>query len=298
MTTNGVLLNEEIIGYLIAEDFTLTISLDGPENVHNRYRVDKEGRGSFAAVWDAIHKVYQMNQDFFYSQVFFNMVMAPPAKMLEIHQFIEAYPEIFKGNRLITYPVSNKPSDFGKALNLNELSKDTNLEAHEIHSSFKEYIINNGQIPERFPGAIYHRNYIHIHQRPMTLMPSKVSSHGQCIPGSRKCFVSTDGQMYMCEKVNVRPIGSISNGLDLKVIADFLKEYNAFFNEPCRKCWAVRLCLKCFDSVNHKDEFDQENLNEFCQSMRKRLFRTLAEYCSIREQNDNAFTWAENIEIS
>ena len=54
------------------------------------------------------------------------------------------------------------------------------------------------------------------------------------------------------------------------------------------------LCLKCFNSVNHKDEFDRENLNEFCQSMRKRLFRTLAEYCSILEQNDKAQLTSSN----
>ena len=299
MTTNGVLLNEEIAGYLISEDFTLTISLDGPRIVHDRYRVDKEGRGSFAAVWDAIHTVYQMNQDYFYLKVFFNMVMAQPVEMLEIHRFIEAYPEIFKGNRLINYPVSNKPSDFINTLSLNGLPKDTNSQSHEIYSSFKEHIIKTGQIPDGFPGAIYHRNYIHIHQRPMTLMSAKVASHGQCIPSSRKCFVSTDGQMYMCEKLcNVRPIGSVFTGLDPNVIVEFLKEYNAFFNEPCRKCWAVRLCLKCFNSVNHMDEFDRENLNEFCQAMRKGLFRTLAEYCHIREQNDNAFAWTESIEIS
>ncbi len=41
MQTNGTLLNDEWCRFLSAEDFTVGLSLDGPQEIHDRYRVTK-----------------------------------------------------------------------------------------------------------------------------------------------------------------------------------------------------------------------------------------------------------------
>lgn len=47
MTTNGVLLNEEIARYCAAHDIRVLLSIDGGRIAHDRYRVDKRGQGTF-----------------------------------------------------------------------------------------------------------------------------------------------------------------------------------------------------------------------------------------------------------
>ena len=42
--TNGILLNEDWCRFLAAEDFSVGISLDGPREMHDRYRVTKGGK--------------------------------------------------------------------------------------------------------------------------------------------------------------------------------------------------------------------------------------------------------------
>ncbi|MGB8214971.1 MAG: anaerobic sulfatase maturase [Anaerolineales bacterium] len=57
--TNGVLLDEEWCAFFKQHDFLVGLSLDGPAEMHNRYRVDKGGQGSFARVrraWDRLQK--------------------------------------------------------------------------------------------------------------------------------------------------------------------------------------------------------------------------------------------------
>ncbi len=48
--TNGTLLDDEWGGFLAAHGFLVGISLDGPRELHDRYRVDKHGRPTYEAV--------------------------------------------------------------------------------------------------------------------------------------------------------------------------------------------------------------------------------------------------------
>ena len=52
--TNGLLLDEEWAKFLAEEDFLGGISLDGPKKIHDRYRKDASGRGTFAKVMQSI----------------------------------------------------------------------------------------------------------------------------------------------------------------------------------------------------------------------------------------------------
>ena len=50
LQTNGTLLDDNWGKFLKEHDFLVGISIDGPERIHDRYRLDKSGRGSFQQV--------------------------------------------------------------------------------------------------------------------------------------------------------------------------------------------------------------------------------------------------------
>lgn len=45
--TNGTLLNDEWCGFLAKERFSIGLSLDGPQEMHDKYRVTKDGKPTF-----------------------------------------------------------------------------------------------------------------------------------------------------------------------------------------------------------------------------------------------------------
>lgn len=59
LQTNGTLLDDEWCAFLKEHDFLVGISLDGPREMHDAYRVDKKGTGSFDRVmrgWECLRK--------------------------------------------------------------------------------------------------------------------------------------------------------------------------------------------------------------------------------------------------
>ena len=55
--TNGVLIDDDFARFFREHRFLVGISIDGPEHLHDRFRRDASGRGSFAAVSSAIEKL-------------------------------------------------------------------------------------------------------------------------------------------------------------------------------------------------------------------------------------------------
>jgi len=57
MTTNGVLLDDDMINYLSEHRIRILLSVDGLEASHDRYRLDKKGRGTFSRVLAAMSAI-------------------------------------------------------------------------------------------------------------------------------------------------------------------------------------------------------------------------------------------------
>lgn len=55
LQTNGTLLNDAWCAFLKEHDFLIGLSIDGPREVHDRYRVDKGGKATFDKVLRGLH---------------------------------------------------------------------------------------------------------------------------------------------------------------------------------------------------------------------------------------------------
>jgi uncharacterized protein len=59
LQTNGTRLDDKWCAFFKEHDFLIGLSMDGPPEMHNAYRVDKDGQGSFDQVkrgWNLLQK--------------------------------------------------------------------------------------------------------------------------------------------------------------------------------------------------------------------------------------------------
>ena len=87
LTTNAVLLSEENIEYLSKEDFILTISLDGPKEVHDKNRkfVNSDS-GTYDIVMRNLEKILDIAPDYI-AKVTFNAVLDDESSFEDTNDF-------------------------------------------------------------------------------------------------------------------------------------------------------------------------------------------------------------------
>ena len=85
--TNGILLNDNWCSFFRDNNFLIGISIDGPQDLHDRYRLTKGGQGSFQKVMKAIELLKKHRVEFNTLTVVNNITVGKP---LEIYRFLKS----------------------------------------------------------------------------------------------------------------------------------------------------------------------------------------------------------------
>ena len=86
LQTNGILLNNEWCAFLKEHEFLVGISIDGPQELHDRYRRSNSGNGTFAKVIAAIERLKSYQIEFNTLTVINNINVHYP---LEVYHFLK-----------------------------------------------------------------------------------------------------------------------------------------------------------------------------------------------------------------
>ncbi|QBG46310.1 anaerobic sulfatase maturase [Verrucomicrobia bacterium S94] len=84
--TNGMLLDDQWCSFFARENFLVGLSIDGPEHIHNRYRVNKGGKGSFSKVLQALERLKKHGVEF---NTLTCVTRQSPDEAVEIYEFLK-----------------------------------------------------------------------------------------------------------------------------------------------------------------------------------------------------------------
>jgi uncharacterized protein len=299
-TTNGTLLKgQEVLRFLVENDVHLLISLDGPAVINDRYRVFRNGRGTFNAVLRNLERIRKKEPEYYKKNLSFSIVIAPPYELGTIDKFFfqqEQYKDII--NRLSISFVDTSGTTFIEDEHQENHIEDLKKQLSQLLTRYKKGVTNGTYEGLSLEKNLFLKDFYDIAFREMSRLPDKITAKGTCIPGQRRLFVNTEGDFYMCEKVGSNyKIGDIETGINYKAVYDFLIKYNHFFSD-CSDCWAVRLCSKCFDTIRNGESFCEERKVRFCDSKKNEIEKYLSIYSDIIENSPDAFNVFREISVS
>lgn len=245
ITTNGTLLREDIIDFLVRNKFDLTISLNGDKEENDRLRVFENGKGTYDIIKEKLFYLYKNYLDYYKEKVYFSVVYDTGTNLLELEAF-------FATNEL----VENKLSSFSEVVSSFTDWYDQYTEEDKI-----KFVQRRNELKKKFLDEIYcgvslnpvikkmfADMYVLILNRRFgeAMKENKILPYtGACMPGT-KVNVGYDGNLYLCEKVNcANPIGDVDGWFNAEKIKDLLNDYNKV-GEKCINCPIRSLCPLCY----------------------------------------------------
>jgi len=287
ITTNGILLREDIINYLKKNNFFLTVSLDGPKEVNDAFRVFPDGTGTFEIINKNIRLLH--DKGYPHELVKLNITIVLDSKLSDqMIYFDRLFRE--KSYSLNPFYVNKKESTLNEIIRENPGSLSSPY-IKELRNRFKQDLINNNVENSPFLKSLFSTRFKKIYNRgSFNRFELSFSPNGACIPGWEKLFVAVDGNFYICEKMtDFVSIGNVELGFDIKRIFEILEKYCQMCLIDCRECWAIRLCKACYVAAKKNRWLDLEERRKYCNNLRENLLSDMIFYLEVLEENSAAF---------
>lgn len=232
ISTNGYLLNYKTVDFLVKNNFTISISLDGPANEHNKFRVTEKGEQTWNQIWKNLQYIKSRYPEFYNKKVGFLCTLHPKHNFEAIDNFFLEKNDYFKYNHLRTNLVEIQ---FLK----DYIKKDwfENYENQESQLLLKQEI-------ERLNERLKFR-----------LLNSDTNFTAMCFPGGIKLFVSSDGIFHVCERVKSDlQIGNVDLGIDFNSIRSIVQRWNEeIIRNRCWECDAWSICSVCLSHCDKEE---------------------------------------------
>lgn len=288
ITTNGSLLTDEIIEFLYKHDVALTISLDGPEKIHDNHRkLALNNSGSFSKVINNISKLKEIFPDYT-KKIMFNAVIDTQSDFYAIDKFFLENDIVKNIDMTSTYISDNyRKSDI-------KIDEDHYLKReYELFRIFYSLIRKKNT---KNCSRIVISNYDSVldfsrQLKPQKMLPEKTHPSGPCTPGVDRLFMNADGFFYPCERVSesseLMKIGDIDNGFDINKVRKLLN-LGQVNDKSCKNCWAIRFCTVCASILDTgENEFLVKRKEECCKEVKASIEETFKNYCFLKEFGHN-----------
>ena len=255
LTTNGVLIDDDVIDFANKEMSNVVLSLDGRKEIHDRFRVDYAGNGS----WEKIVPKFQ------------RLVNARGGKGYYMRgTFTHANPDFLEDIRtmldlsfteLSMEPVVTAPNDPSA---LTEADRRIVMDQYE---KLAELMLKRDA--EGNPFTFYH--YM-IDLKGGPCIYKRISG---CGSGTEYMAVTPWGDLYPCHQFvgdEKFKLGDIWHGVSNTAIQNEFAACNVYAREECRDCWARLYCSGgCAANAYHATGSVRGVYKEGCELFKKRM---------------------------
>ena len=255
LTTNGVLIDDDVIDFANREMSNVVLSLDGRKEVHDRFRVDYAGNGSYERIVPKFQKLvkardgknYYMRGTFTHNNVDF---LEDIKQMLDLgFRELSMEPVVTNPDDPSALTDEDLPVLFKQYEELAALMIETNKEGDPF--TFYHYMIDLEGGP-----CIYKR----------------ISG---CGSGTEYMAVTPWGDLYPCHQFvgdDKYKLGNIRDGVTNTDIQNEFASCNVYAREECKDCWAKLYCSGgCAANAYHATGSVRGVYKYGCELFKKRL---------------------------
>ncbi|MDR1965049.1 MAG: radical SAM protein [Planctomycetaceae bacterium] len=319
VTTNGTLLNDEMVDYLVEHQFLILVSLDGPQKTHDRYRLFPNNQGSFDIISRNLKRFSERYPS--YMNRGMNITLAPPLDLDATAEFVN---EIFPQYPFTRANLVNTGNEyrFNKDIELStqygcysQSICKKNLRDNGCLEGFRQFkskdqeqmnkywnicveslatlgVVKSWEIVP-FAMMLFETQISFYHRRRVTDQVPEWAFFIPCVPGFTRRFLDVEGNYRICERIdhsNTYILGNVWSGLDRDKMERTMSLRRHFGD--CGNCHALKVCDICYARIPESDAMES-GFDPFfdlqCQRTRETTSLLLQTYTEIMERNKKAF---------
>lgn len=225
LTTNGVLIDDDVIEFSNREMSNVVLSLDGRKEVHDKFRVDYAGNGSWEKIVPKFQKFVQARggKNYYMRGTFTHH---NPDFLEDIRAMLD-----LGFNELSMEPVVCAAGD------PSELTQDDLPIVLKQYEKLAELMIEREEAGKPF--TFYH--YM-IDLKGGPCIYKRISG---CGSGTEYMAVTPWGDLYPCHQFvgeEKYKLGDVFGGVTNKLAQDEFASCNVYAREECKDCWAKLYC--------------------------------------------------------
>ncbi|MBQ3223732.1 MAG: thioether cross-link-forming SCIFF peptide maturase [Clostridia bacterium] len=267
LTTNGMLIDDDVIEFANKECYNVVLSLDGRKEIHDRFRVDYAGNGSWKKIVPKFQKLVQSRggKGYYMRGTFTH---ANPDFLKDIQVMLD-----LGFSELSMEPVVCAPGD------PSELTQEDLPIVLDQYEKLAELMLQRDK--EGRPFTFYH------YMIDLTGGPCIYKRISGCGSGTEYMAVTPWGDLYPCHQFvgeEKFKLGDIWNGVDNTEVREEFASCNVYARPECRDCWAKLYCSGgCAANAYHSTGSIKGVYKYGCELFKKRM------ECAIAVQVARAF---------
>ena len=254
LQTNGYLINEEWAEFLGKNHFLVGVSLDGLKEIHDRYRLDAAGKGTYQRVISAIRLLEK-------HQVEYNILTVVTAATARNGQKIYNY---FKKNHFGYQQYIECLDPIGEEPGQHEYSLTP-----EKYGEFLKSMFDAWYLDMRSGTYVYNRYFENLMMIMAGQQPESCNMRGVC---GKQWVFEADGSVYPCDfyALDQWRLGNIQENsfeeMDEKRDELGFIQWSMRQQEDCQKCRWFGLCRNGCRRNREPVTAENTNRNYFCKS--------------------------------
>ena len=255
LTTNGMLIDDDVIDFANREMSNVVLSLDGRKEIHDRLRVDYAGNGSYDEIVPKFQKLVASrgNRDYYMRGTF-------------THANSDFTKDVFHMadlgfTELSMEPVVAAPDDPAALTD-----EDVRIVKEQYELLSREMLRRK---QEGHPITFYH------YMLDLTGGPCIYKRISGCGSGTEYMAVTPWGDLYPCHQFvgyESYRLGNVRDGVTNVALRNEFRSCNAYSRDECRKCWAKFYCSGgCAANAYHASGSIKGVYEQGCELFKKRI---------------------------
>ena len=270
LTTNATLLKPEIIEFLAENRVGVTISIDGPREMQDKFRVFHNGAGSYDVVAPKIKELLRVHRT---RPIGARVTLT--SDTLDITRIYRHLTEEMGFWEVGFAPVTTSPQQHYA---IGEGGFDRMLgQFRALASEFLEHVAVNR-----------HHGFSNVKDT-LEEIHKGVSKAYPCGAGLGLLGVSTDGDVALCHRFagsDAHQFGTVRDGIDRDKQTAFLQQHHVADKTDCQTCWARPLCAGgCYHEAHVRYGTTQRPNLHYCEWIRGWTDTCLQIYGELSERN-------------